>query len=73
MPNAVSISAKLGSGIDYLCDEIQRLAGVENFDPNQPVCFTARQEQLLAQLSTAKSKDAAHSIITELLSGNCKP
>ena len=69
MPNAVSISAKLGTGIDYLCDEIQRLAGVENFDPNQPVCFTTRQEQLLVQLSTAKSKDAADSIITELLSG----
>ena len=67
--SAINISAKLGSGIDYLCDEIQRLAGVENFDPNQPICFTTRQEQLLAQLSTAKSKDAAHSIITELLSG----
>jgi small GTP-binding protein len=69
MPNAISISAKFGSGIDYLCDEIVRLAGVENLDPNQPICFTPRQEQLLAQLSTAKSKDAVHSIITELLSG----
>jgi tRNA modification GTPase len=69
MPNAISISAKLGSGIDYLCDEIQRLAGVENFDPNQPICFTPRQEQILAQLSKAKSKDAAHTLITELLSG----
>jgi hypothetical protein len=54
-----------------------RLAGVENFDTNQPICFTARQEQLLAQLSMAKSKDAAcgelvesvHTLITELLSG----
>jgi small GTP-binding protein len=69
MPNAVSISAKFGSGIDYLCDEIVRLAGVENFDPNQPVCFTPRQEQLLAQLSKAESKEAALSLITELLSG----
>jgi hypothetical protein len=69
MPNAVSISAKLGSGIDYLCDEIVRLAGVENFDPNKPVCFTPRQEQLLAQLTKLKSKDAAHTLITELLSG----
>jgi tRNA modification GTPase len=65
----INISAKLGTGIDRLCDEIQRLAGVENFDPNQPICFTTRQEQLLAQLLTAKSKDTAHSIITELLSG----
>ena len=69
MPNAVSISAKLGSGIDYLCDEIVRLAGVENFDPNQPVCFTPRQEQLLTQLTKPKSKDAINSLITELLSG----
>ncbi|HEY5503909.1 MAG TPA: GTPase, partial [Sedimentisphaerales bacterium] len=69
LPNAINISAKLGTGIDRLCDEIQRLADVENFDPNQPICFTPRQEQLLAQLSTAKSKDAAGSIITELLSG----
>jgi len=69
MPNAVSISAKLGSGIDYLCDEIVRLAGVENFDPNQPICFTPRQEQILAQLSKVKSKDAEHTLITELLSG----
>jgi tRNA modification GTPase len=69
MPNAISISAKLGSGIDYLCDEIQRLAGVENFDPNQPICFTPRQEKLLTQLTTAKSKDAEHTLITELLSG----
>jgi tRNA modification GTPase len=72
MPNAVSISAKFGSGIDYLCDEIQRLAGVENFDPNQPICFTARQEKLLTQLTAAKSKEAANSIITELLSGPVK-
>ena len=69
MPNAISISAKLGSGIDYLCDEIGRLAGVENFDPNQAICFTTRQEKLLTQLTAAKSKDAADSIITELLSG----
>ena len=69
MPNAVSISAKLGSGIDYLCDEIVQLAGVENFDPNQPVCFTPRQEQLLTQLTKPQSKDTAHTVITELLSG----
>ncbi|MGA2172113.1 MAG: GTPase [Sedimentisphaerales bacterium] len=67
--NTINISAKLGTGIDLLCTEIQRLAGVENFDPNQPICFTARQEQLLTQLAAVKSKVAAHSIITELLSG----
>ena len=69
MPDVISISAKLGSGIDYLCDEIVQLAGVENFDPNQPICFTARQEQLLTQLTKSKSKEVADSLITELLSG----
>jgi tRNA modification GTPase len=69
LPNTINISATLGTGIDFLCDEIQRLAGVENFDPNQPICFTDRQERLLIQLTNAKSKDAASSIITELLSG----
>jgi len=77
LQNTINISAKLGTGIDRLCDEIQRLADVENFDPNQPICFTPRQKQLLTQLSKAKSKDAAcgelvepaDSIITELLSG----
>jgi tRNA modification GTPase len=72
MPDAISISAKFGSGIDYLCDEIVQLAGVENFDPNQPICFTPRQEQLLTQLSKTKSKEAALSLITELLSGPVK-
>ena len=69
LPNTVSISAKLGTGIEQLCTRIQRLAGVENFDLRQPICFTDRQEQLLIQLTNAKSKDAARSIITELLSG----
>ncbi|MGD0572218.1 MAG: GTP-binding protein [Sedimentisphaerales bacterium] len=69
MPDAVSISAKFGSGIDYLCDEIVRLADVENFDQNHPICFTPRQEQFLTQLMKTKSKDAAYTLITELLSG----
>ena len=69
LPNAINISAKLGTGIDRLCKEIQRLIGAENFDLSQPICFTARQEQLLIQLSKAKLKEAADSIITELLTG----
>jgi tRNA modification GTPase len=69
LSNTVSISAKLGTGIEQLCTKIQQLAGVENFDLRQPICFTDRQEQLLIQLTNAKSKDAARSIITELLSG----
>jgi tRNA modification GTPase len=69
LPNTINISAKLGTGIEQLCTEIQRLAGVENFNLNQPICFTDRQEQLLIQLANTKSKSSAHSTISELLSG----
>jgi len=69
LSNTVLISAKLGTGIDQLCMEVQRLIGAENFDLNQPICFTSRQEQLLKQLSNADSKDKADGIITQLLSG----
>ena len=69
LSNTAAISAKLGDGIENLCTEIQRLAGIENFDPRQPVCFTARQEQLLRQLVTADSQNKAATFITELLSG----
>jgi len=69
LSNTVPISAKLGTGIEHLCNEIKRLAGIENFDLNQPICFTLRQEQLLMKLASAKTKDIAHSIITELLTG----
>lgn len=69
LPNVINISAKSGKGIDRLCDGILRLASIENFDLNQPACFTPRQEQLLAQLANPESKDNAQSIITELLSG----
>jgi tRNA modification GTPase len=69
LADIIRISAKFGTGTEQLCVEIQQLAGVENFDLLQPVCFTARQEQFLTQLSAVKSKDAAHPIITELLSG----
>jgi tRNA U34 5-carboxymethylaminomethyl modifying GTPase MnmE/TrmE len=69
LSNIVNIIAKSGTGIDRLCSEIKQLAGVENFDINQPVCFTTRQEQILKKLTAAKSQNAAQSIIVELLSG----
>jgi tRNA modification GTPase len=69
LSNTVLISAKLGTGIDRLCTEVQRLIGAENFDLNQPICFTSRQEQLLKQLINADFKDKVSGIITQLLSG----
>jgi tRNA U34 5-carboxymethylaminomethyl modifying GTPase MnmE/TrmE len=67
--SVVRISALLGTGLDALAEKICETTGVANFDFAKPVCFTARQEQLLTKLTNVKSKDAAHSIITELLSG----
>ncbi|MGD0077484.1 MAG: GTPase [Sedimentisphaerales bacterium] len=67
--NIVQISAISGAGIDTLAEKVCEITGVKNFNLCQPVCITGRQEQLLKQLITIKSKDAANSIITELLSG----
>jgi tRNA modification GTPase len=65
----INISAKFGTGIDELCDSVRHITRIENFDINQPVCFTSRQEELLKQIIAVKSKEKARLIITELLSG----
>lgn len=69
LSNTVILSAKLGTGIEHLCDKILQFTAVESFDLNQPICFTIRQEHILRQLTNADSKDKASDIITELLSG----
>lgn len=69
LANTVQISAKFGTGIENLLKEIQQVCGVIDFDLHTPVCFTARQENLLNQLKKTKSKDEADKIITELLNG----
>jgi len=67
--NFVKISAKSGAGIENLTETIRQTCGVTNFDMQASVCFTDRQENLLRQLTAAKSKQQAESIITELLNG----
>ena len=67
--NTVQISAKFGTGIENLTEKIREACGVADFDLQQPVCFTSRQEDLLGQLKKAKSKQEAALIITELLNG----
>lgn len=67
--NSVQISAKLCTGIENLKKRILETCEVNHFDMKQPVCFTDRQEKLLKQLSTAKSRQHAGSIIAELLNG----
>jgi tRNA modification GTPase len=69
LSNIVQISAKFGAGIEELKGKFLQNCGTVNFDLSQPVCFTARQENLLKQLTTAKSKPQAASIITDLLNG----
>ncbi len=67
--NPVQISAKFGTGIENLLKKILQITGAADFDLHTTVCFTCRQENLLKQLSNAKSHRNAVSIITELLNG----
>jgi len=72
LSNSVQISAKEGTGIESLSEKIRRTSGVAEFDAQQSVCFTSRQENLLKQLKNTKSKQQATSIITELLNGQLR-
>ena len=56
-------------GVDTLKEKILQITGTAHFDPKTPVAFTTRQQNLLKQLINAKSKQQAHSAITELLNG----
>jgi len=67
--DSVRISAKFGEGIEELIGRIRDVLGVTDFDLTAPVCFTARQEGLLKQLVSVKSRKQAVSILTELLKG----
>lgn len=69
LSNTVKISAKTGNGIEKLTEKILQITGTANFDPQNAVCFTDRQENLVKQLITTKSKKQAASTITELLNG----
>lgn len=69
LSSPVQISAKEGTGIESLSETIIKTVGAADFDLREPVCFTARQEDILKQQTNAKSKQQAASIITELLSG----
>ena len=69
LSNTVRISAKKGTGIESLSEKIIKTTGTVDFDLREPVCFTFRQEKILKELTNAKSKQQATSIITELLNG----
>jgi tRNA modification GTPase len=68
-PEAVKISAKTGSGIKELIDEIEQALGVWDFDMRKTVCFTDRQRKILEQIVSTGTKQQTKGLITELLKG----
>jgi tRNA modification GTPase len=69
LSNTVQMGAKKGTGIERLSEKIIKTIGVMDFNLQEPVSFTTRQENLLKKLTTVTSKQQATSIITELLNG----
>ena len=68
----IEISAKFGTGIGNLLKKITDMLDTAGFNLKQPVCFTARQKNLLAKLTKSKSSKQAQSIITKLLNGHLR-
>jgi tRNA modification GTPase len=70
LSNIVHTSAKEGTGIEKLGKKIIKTIGAADFDSREPICFTARQENLLKKLTNIKSKQQAIPVTTELLNGH---
>jgi len=68
-PEAVKISAKTGSGIKELIDEIEQALDVWDFDIKKTICFTGRQKKMLEKIISADTKQQIERLITELLKG----
>lgn len=66
----LKISAKTGSGIRELVDEIEQTLGVLDFDIRKTVCFTDRQRKIVEQIASAGAKQQIEWLITELLKGS---
>jgi tRNA U34 5-carboxymethylaminomethyl modifying GTPase MnmE/TrmE len=69
LADGLKISAKTGSGIKELIDEIEQRLGVVDFDMKRTVCFTDRQKKILEQITEAKTKQQIKKLIQELLKG----
>jgi tRNA modification GTPase len=65
----LKISAKTGSGIKELIDEIEQTLGVYDFDIKKTVCFTDRQKKITGEIVSVKTKQQIKELITELLKG----
>jgi tRNA modification GTPase len=68
-PRRIKISAKRGTGIKELVEQIERTLGVWDFDLKKTVCFTERQKKILEQIASAETKQQIEGLITELLKG----
>ncbi|MEN6386199.1 MAG: GTPase [Phycisphaerales bacterium] len=67
--DGVRISAKTGSGIKELLEEIEKTLGVAEYDLKKTVCFTDRQRKIVGQIASALDKSRIKELITELLNG----
>lgn len=67
--DGLKISAKTGSGIRELIEEIEQVLGVLDFDMKKTVCFTGRQRKIVEQIASAGEKQEIERLIQELLKG----
>jgi len=67
--SGIKISAKTGSGISELVEQIAKALGIADFDIKKTVCFTERQTKILRQIALMQSKEKLRELITQLLNG----
>ena len=72
LKETVSISAKFSTGCDKLIEKIGQILGVRKLDDKKHICFTGRQERLLLQIISLKTREQAASVISELLNGKLR-
>ncbi len=66
LPDAIYISAKTGHNIKAVENAIMVCFGVLDFNPTEPIVFTARQRQILEQIQTTPDKPEIKSLLSEL-------
>jgi tRNA modification GTPase len=65
--DAISISAKTGSGIEDLLNEILCRLQVCDFDPTMPVVFTTRQEEIIRAIVQSEEKAQLRLLFARLI------
>ena len=68
-PEAIRISARLGTGMAPLAEAIRRITGVAGLPPTAPVAFTDRQRGMMARLTEVQSRGEALDLAHRLLHG----